>query len=600
MVPGFRIIKGIQGKLFISFLLVLMLPTTLIGIGSYWVSTRTVQEQARQSFEENISFLAAGIDRDMQRVEQLADFIYANESIGKVLLFQQQAGADYFYASKRADQELNNYLLSSDLYPYIEALSVIGLQKGTVYMGVGNGNTNGDTILGEPWVEQAVHGNGKIVWLGIRNTSSPYKKDQVVTVVRGLKDDRYRSNIGLLVVSLKLSFFSSRFSTANTGSSSEISIVDQNRKIIYHIDSSRIGGISDIYPEVAPETFMGTYRGTDEVGDKSLIAYYRIHDLNWWIVQSQPLKQLFQRNDKIFTVTLIVFLCSLVLACIVWYFVSSGIVLPIRSLTRAIGQGKSAVGLNKVPVNNEDEIGVLTVAYNRMTERIEKLVDDVIEEQNQKKDAEYAALQAQINPHFLYNTLNSIRWMAIIQGADNIKTAVETLGRLLRNTVKRTGEPILLTQEIANVQDFIAILQLRYHDRFLVQYEISAVAEMSGCLPFIVQPIVENAVFHGIEPKEGKGEIVIRVEVDSDETLILTVADNGVGMPENVALSLLSKSSKGAQGFTGIGLKNINDRIQLTYGMDYGLTVNSLEGRGTRIVVRMPNIRMPLVKAEEG
>ncbi|MBC8079053.1 MAG: sensor histidine kinase [Gorillibacterium sp.] len=599
MLHKFHLTKGIQGKLFLSFLLVMMLPTTLIGIGSYWVSTNTVQEQARQSFEENLSFLASSIDRDMQRVEQLADFIYANESISKVLMAKKKDGVDFFYASKQADQELNNYLLSSDLYPYIEVLSILGLQEGTEYIGVGNGFTDWDSIREQSWVDEAIQGNGKIIWLGIRDTFASYKNNPVVTMVRGLKDDRYRSNIGFLVISLRQSFFGSKFASTMANQTSEISMMDHNKNIIYHPDSTRINKLSESFPQVSTETTMGSYTNKDRSNVNSLLAYHRIHGLNWWIVQSQPLEQLFQKNERILTVTLIVFLCSLLLAGIVWYFVSSGIVQPIRRLTRAIGQGKGSINLDKVPVKQEDEIGVLTLAYNRMTERIEKLVEDVIEQQNQKRDAEYSALQAQINPHFLYNTLNSIRWMAIISGADNIKLAVETLGRLLRNTVKRTAEPIPLIQELKNVQDFVSILQIRYHDRFSVQYDISPEAEACVCLPFIVQPIVENAVFHGIEPKEDKGEIIIHADVDPKGLLVLIVSDDGIGMSEITASSLLAQSQKGTHGFTGIGLRNINDRIQLSYGLSYGITVSSQEGKGTKVMVRMPNITIPLEKEGE-
>jgi two-component system sensor histidine kinase YesM len=224
-----------------------------------------------------------------------------------------------------------------------------------------------------------------------------------------------------------------------------------------------------------------------------------------------------------------------------------------------------------------------------MIEKINDLLKQVLDEHIRKKDAEYKALQAQINPHFLYNTLNSIRWMAMIQKADNIKKVVDALGRLLRNCTSKVDEYICIREEIENLKDYIYIEKIAYKNKFQVEWDIDQEVLQYKCIKFILQPFVENSIFHGIQPKEQYGTIWISVKKQND-LIMFSIRDDGVGMAEEQVKDLLSNDIDGIKEFSGIGISNVNERIQMAYGRQGGIFVESKLGEYTNITIKIPAI----------
>lgn len=249
----------------------------------------------------------------------------------------------------------------------------------------------------------------------------------------------------------------------------------------------------------------------------------------------------------------------------------------------------------------KNEFGTIGKGINQMSENVVSLMDKKVEDEKQKKDLEYQILQSQINPHFLYNTLNSIKWMATIQGAGGIAEITTALARLMKNVSKGTGAQIPLKDELALVQDYFLIQQYRYGGSVSLECRIPD-PELYHCMihRFSLQPIVENALFHGIEPKGCAGKIVIEAwesaSSDGQSLLKVSVTDNGIGMTEETMKKVLTgEANSSAEFFRHVGINNVNKRIQYDFGEDFGITIQSETGENSYTVM---TITLPYITDE--
>lgn len=242
----------------------------------------------------------------------------------------------------------------------------------------------------------------------------------------------------------------------------------------------------------------------------------------------------------------------------------------------------------------EDEFGDIGKGINRMSENVVSLMDRKVADEKQKKDLEYQILQSQINPHFLYNTLNSIKWMATIQGASGISEMTTALSRLLKSVSKGTSAMITLRQELDLVRDYFVIQQYRYGGSISIDYQIQS-EDLYDCLihRFTLQPIIENALFHGIEPKGCAGKILVKAEAVPEgfpePSLRISITDNGIGMTEETIHKVLQDDAPPtADFFKQVGISNVNRRIQYEFGPEYGIQIESRPGEYTTMIITLP------------
>lgn len=243
-------------------------------------------------------------------------------------------------------------------------------------------------------------------------------------------------------------------------------------------------------------------------------------------------------------------------------------------------------------VKELDEIGQLGHSFNKMVQEIERLIHMVYTEQKEKREAELKILQAQIKPHFLYNTLDTIQWMAQDRKAEDIVEIIGALTNLFRIGLSKGNEIIRLSEEIKHVESYLIIQMARYEGK--LNYEIRVAEELEGCsvLKLILQPLVENAIYHGIKTKRGSGRIRIEA-VKEHHKIRLRVEDDGLGMkPEQIEYVRMGlQGSENPEFKSGYGLFNVHERIRLTYGATYGVQVDSEYGKGTRIDVYLPFVK---------
>ena len=280
------------------------------------------------------------------------------------------------------------------------------------------------------------------------------------------------------------------------------------------------------------------------------------------------------------------FLFALVIAHIVGLLLSYKVFRPISALKGVMDRARGGDMNVIAPEMSKDEIGEVGTGFNAMLERIRLLISSNAQKEKEKRMAELDALQAQINPHFLYNTLDSIVWMAHYQ-PDIAASMADSLAKLFRLMLGGGEDFVPLSQEIEHVTQYLNIQKLRYSTKFTYQIEMESGTENLMVPKLILQPLVENAIYHGIKPARKTCALLVKAIRDGNE-LTLFVGDNGVGMKDEKAISILRDNVTSEKHMGGIGVKNINERIALHYGEEFGISYHCMEQIGTLAIITLP------------
>lgn len=313
----------------------------------------------------------------------------------------------------------------------------------------------------------------------------------------------------------------------------------------------------------------------------------------WYIIESINTQELTRNVQNSYNAMLVfILLTGGAITIILYWFLYNTVAVPVSKLQKRIKKIEKGDFSRDPSIEWEHELGDIGKTINNLTETVQKMVTQRVEDEKKKNEYEYKMLQSQINPHFLYNTLNSIKWMATIQNAPGIAEMTTALSRLLKNVSKGTSSTISIKNELDLVNDYFTIQKYRYggtitmnisyDDPDLLTYEI---------LRFTLQPIVENAIFHGIEPKGTAGNIDIHIFSDDKDDIHIDVTDDGVGLDEEAMSKILNDTNSSSNFFKEIGISNVNKRIQYNYGENYGLFIHSELGEYTTITVLLPKIK---------
>jgi len=334
-----------------------------------------------------------------------------------------------------------------------------------------------------------------------------------------------------------------------------------------------------------------------EVGNNRMESYLvlikPVSGVNWYLTGVVPYSTILEERKYIISYIVVIGIIFILIAFSVSYFLAGTITRPLFSITDAMHTYDESLQLEPINVEADGELAYLVRVYNRLVSSINRYISNIYEEQEKKKEAELISLQyeldflqAQINPHFIHNTLNAIGHQAEKAGNMEIFESLKSFNILLRASISGTQEMIELSEELELVKNFINILQLRYGSRFTIDIRIDTGLESLLVPKLILQPIVENSIFHGIEPTGRRGRIEITAE-RTDDCIILSIGDDGRGMSE-AEISEVLDSGAGNRQFNRIGIKNVDDRIKILFGEEYGLRIRSSEGRGTIVSIHMP------------
>ncbi len=366
-------------------------------------------------------------------------------------------------------------------------------------------------------------------------------------------------------------------------------IMDQYGNLIVHPDMRLLNyGLAEENTEAALRAVEGNFLSGPE-GKEVYTVVRTMPYTGWRIVYKNAAEDLMVPQQEMARFLLTTVIIGIGVIAVVSWMVSALVTRPVKKLEYAMSQVEKGNLDAVVDVRGDTDVERLSLAYNSMIARIKELMGAIVWEQEEKRKNEMRALQMQIQPHFLYNTLESIIWAAERgNNADAVKMTA-ALSRLFRISLNKGGDTIRVRDELEHVKSYLTIQEMRYKDK--LSYEVCATADALNCLTvkLILQPVVENAIYHGLRESEEKGLISIFAWTDEDK-LYLAVEDNGVGMDDETIERVFSDGFVSTKG-SGIGMKNVNERIRLYYGEEYSLSVTSRKGEGTVVVLILPRIR---------
>ncbi len=422
---------------------------------------------------------------------------------------------------------------------------------------------------------------------------------QVVSV-----DENYSgigSKIGYFCMLLDANAVSPDIGEKFGADSNKFYLVDRENKVFSSNDNIATGKSFDIIDNLQ-DYKSGTYR-QDVKGMKSLIQIDDLPGFGGKIISIVPEEELFKELTVLRRKALLLFAAAIALLSIPFSMIINNILHPLRKFMSFINNVKSGNPnslKNRIQLGGYTEMSVMSQEFNGMLDEIDSLTHRLVDTKTmlyqselEKKQSELAFLQSQINPHFLYNTLESIKGIASVKGVNEIKEMTAALSRIFRYSIKGMEE-VNVHEEVDVVKSYIQIQQIRFTNRFDVVYDFTQ--EVLGCkMPkMILQPVVENAIYHGLEPMLEKGLLVLSGKIDESNDIIISIKDNGAGIEEKTLEELKRTLDREiaadlVPGTMGIGIVNVNNRIKLKYGDRYGIKVESQPGSGTEILIIIPS-----------
>jgi two-component system sensor histidine kinase YesM len=567
---------GIRDKLFLSFLFLISIPVLVIAVRSSIISSSIIEQKTKRYSHDILYQTTKTMETRLEKIEDISFNIIMNQEVQQMLSSANSGRLDEYEAAQtsiRMEKILSSHVLYHDEINAIYAISF----GGYVYE---LDKTKQRYGLMEEQLDIILDAKGSTVWFG----GLPNKR--IVVLTRSINSTRTQKPIGYLIMYIDESFLFELIRSTHSVLEGNIFILDVNGITVSNSDKEFIG----VRAKVSGINLQSkAYYFTTQMIDDTLhyVAQSEPMKNGWRIVTTVPVSVYQSEIIRLRNSIILFALLILVLSILCAWGIAMSISRPIRRLSSIMVQFGKGDFTVRCPEGAKDETGRLSETFNQMAENINILVQKVYEGHLMKREAELKSLQMQINPHFLYNTLETINWMARVHGTEDIGIMVKSLGDLMRATIN-DKDYVMLADEINNLNNYLKIQKYRYGNKFEAGFEIDPNTKKLYVPKLILQPLVENAIYHGIEPSIEKGVIQIKTMLDNKE-LIITVYDSGIGMTHDTISRVLDINSK-EDNFTShsIGLQNVIRRIKTLFGDDYGLEIHSELGEWTRIIVRLP------------
>ncbi len=416
-----------------------------------------------------------------------------------------------------------------------------------------------------------------------------------IMIARSFRSLNQDFDLGYIIIRIDEKYIANIIKDINIGRGSSIFILNNSGTVISGsgkgINVAKPYENTGLIDELVMNRQNGVYSFNSTItGERSLVAYTYIPSSDWYVVSIIPFSYLNAETTKIGIYIAVLGVISFLFALLLSFLVSKSISKPLSKLVVSMNNVKNGNFVVRMADDSKDELGEMTVHFNNMVNEIRYLIEEVKKKENLKRIAELKALQAQIDPHFLSNTLNTVRWLANIQKAENISSITKSLIQLLQACMGKGSELITIREEVEYVKDYLNIMDYRYYDKFKVHFEIEESIMEFKIMRFILQPIVENSLIHGLEPMSGQGLIILKGYRSGDE-LHISITDNGIGIAPDDLNSLMKDKPSGEKStLSGIGIWNVDERIKYYFGEKYGVTIESVPNLFTAVEITIPAV----------
>ena len=560
-------------KLAIFYSLFCFLPVMLLFWLSFLQMRSIIDDKGKMNLQSYLQQSVSSMDRTLDGYNSLSDYIAFDRTLAEV--FSMEYGTPY----EQYEQ------LTQKVDPILRTASYFhgGMQQITIY--TDNGMVKHDTTVAPvseieetDWYQKTLEHPGL-------NWFANYQEETLFSA-RKLAFSGAREGVNILYMDVDYQKLFTPYAETLI-SECGLYITDQDGKLVF--EESRFSGKTQNYDLTYSEFLEQRDRGSTDY----IILCEQSNTTGWtvWLYQPVGLAGEAMRPIGVMAgVTILICIFAAVLA----YFITSGMVSSrIERLTHFMQEVQEGSMDMQMESDDRDEIGMLYRGFGSMMKRIRTLINEVYLSKITQKEAELKALQAQINPHFLYNTLSLINWKALAAGEEDISRMTLALSTFYRTALNRGRNVLQVETELSNTRAYLEIQSMLHDGDF--DYEIEAQTEILQCesLNLILQPLVENAIHHGIEEKtDGRGKITVRGWKE-DNCVWFMVEDNGVGMEQEVADKILTMESK------GYGVRNVDERIRLCYGEKYAMKVESVVGKGTKMTIHFPARRLTNIQKSQ-
>lgn len=588
---------SLKKELFAYFFITSTVILLFLGIVFYFVMHKTIYDRVQNDQKLFLENQLQLVDSNLTLLENLIIQVSTDEDLHTLMQENQEPQNKLNEVSERFYAKLDNYL--QPIEKYVSVLHIEGNNGLRIRKGFESYLIDRNDYENTEWFKNSMETSGAVCWWKMQEnyTRVPHvwiaaPTEYIVPIYKKICRSGDLEILGDMVVFVSPSLFFGEEYQYTLDPNTQIYLVDENGQIVYSDDQDCINGTAENAVNICdlvdfPIHMSDAKQTRTEMADGKLIVYRQSDITELSLVRVIELEKVVREASHFLYMVGALAVVLIVLSFALSLIFSSSFTRPIEEVIKKIqyiAEGNFDYRHDIGPEGKKFEL--LYQNLYKMENDIKKMIEENRRKEKEKRRLELSMLQMQINPHFLYNTLSSIKWMAVFQRAKGIESMVNSLGIVLQASYSKMDEFVTLDEELDILGHYLNIQKIRYQGKIQMNLICKNQQLLSCYVPrFILQPVVENAVFHGIAPKDGEGEIKIII-AEEPGNLKITVEDNGVGMDETVLENVLKRSKGERQGH--IGLANVHSRIRLIYGSEYGVHVESLKGKYTKVRIIMP------------
>ncbi|MFC4306851.1 histidine kinase [Cohnella boryungensis] len=595
--------RNIRNKLFFVFLGISIVPILIVTIFSYRAYTGLVAKQVSlvstgtlDNAVERIDHIFQNIDRitlSFQQFSTRPGAVTVSQELNKLINNPNADQYDLFTARSNMLFFFSNLMLGN---PYLNGIYIFLPDGKSISYGISTDLQVDYIPLQDDWYIKTIEQNGGLYISDASTKDFIINAKPSITFSRALYDPDTRQLLGVLMLDTGLDIFKG-IDKDIVPDITNMFLVNGNEKILY--DNSKTPRIGENLPEPL-SSWAAAHAGeaAEETQDGTLVVVKPFPDNDWKIVASVRLSELYKQYGVSERVLISIAATCAVIFVLLSILLSNLITKPIIDLSKTMRKNKFlSLVTTKKHLERTDEIGVLYTEYNKMIQEIDNYIKESFQNRLITLDSQMKALEAQINSHFLYNTLEAINSIAEIEEVESIAVMTKALGDMFRYSIKTESELVPIEEELAHVSNYLTIQKIRYEDKIDFRFNLEEGLSSLKVLKLIVQPIIENALYHGLESTKNKGTVAVTVYRE-EERLVFEIEDDGVGMSHDQLQELRSLlreppafNELGRRDKRSIGLKNVHSRISLYYGPEYGLSLESELDKGTKVILNVPILK---------
>ncbi|MGI8257228.1 cache domain-containing sensor histidine kinase [Blautia difficilis] len=584
--------KSIQSSIFCAVSILVLSAVLAVTVVSLRYTNSSIYENSVMYTQTIIGQLNQNIDSYISYMDNIASLVAGSGDAYKYLYSESGIDAlslkEYNQCRQRLTEQFKTILKGrSD----IRNIGIVRRENESSSlfnngMSTRNQNLKLDT---QHWYADAVgkYDHYNLTSSHVQNVISG-ERPWVITLSRGIRNYTGEGDSdGVVFIDLNYSAISELCTQNSVGTKGYVFILDQDGNIVYHPQQQQL------YNELQTENISLIMNAKTDVvtagkgDDEKIYALSHSETTGWTIVGCMNMSELLKNSRKARSIYVLVALGLIAVALVISSEIARNITFPIQKLRDSMKRvQKGDFSAAEIEVYSDNEIGSLTRSFNVMTHKIQDLMAQNIQEQEQKRKIELKALQSQINHHFLYNTLDSIIWMAEGKKNEEVVLMTASLARLLRQSISIENELVTIGQEVEYVRSYLTIQKMRYKDKLEFEINVDPRITHAQIIRLVLQPIVENAIYHGLKYKESKGMLKVH-GYELGERIIIDITDDGVGMDEETLKHIYDKHKVNYHS-NGVGVYNVQQRLVLYYGKEYGIIYHSEKGKGTTATVVIP------------